>query len=70
MTSEIIDSIPTSDDAAVAQTTSPDASTSAQAEAPVQTANSQPDGFTDGTAVYASVPARTPSAIASRFAAR
>ena len=39
-------------------------------EAPVQTANSQPDGFTDGTAAYASVPARTPSAIASRFAAR
>ncbi|ROR66439.1 transcription termination factor Rho [Agrococcus jenensis] len=38
MTSEIIDSIPTSDDAAVAQTTSPDASTSAQAEAPAQTA--------------------------------
>ena len=27
-------------------------------EAPVQTANSQPVGFTDGTAAYASVPGR------------
>ena len=39
-------------------------------EAPVQTANSEPVGFTDGTAAYASVPARTLFASLRNFAAR
>ena len=39
-------------------------------EAPVQTANSQPVGFTDGTAAYASIPARTLFANSNQFASR
>ena len=39
-------------------------------EAPVQTANSEPVGFTNGTAAYASIPARMLLAGTSRLAAR
>lgn len=39
-------------------------------EAPVQTANSQPDNFTVGTELYASVPNRNRLAIPSALASR
>ena len=39
-------------------------------EAPVQTANSQPAGFTNGTAAFASIPARTPFAGFNQLASR
>lgn len=39
-------------------------------EAPVQSANSQPVGFTDGTGFYASVPARSRVATQDVFAFR